>query len=343
MNDSISRIKPMYSKRAFTIAALWLAGSALGISRAAAQDEVFVAQDGINTGSIGAYGVSFGPGSVSGSTINSSLITSPAAGQGVEVRMSLATDGSGDLFVGEYSGGTTATIGEYSLNGTAINSSFLTLSDSTGVPQLAADGQGHLFVSVGGLVSEYTTGGTLLNSFSTGPGITAVNISALAVDSSDDLYTAYATGNPLEGGTYHGVIGEYTASGSPISRSLITTPNFINGLTVGGGDIYVSILNGPPDIESRIDEYTTGGSEVMSPFIFGVGGRTALDGQGHLLVDSYGDGTVSAYTTGGALLGSSVISGAGGAEDMVIIPVPEPSVVLLLAVGVGGLLVRRRS
>ena len=332
----------MYPKRAFAIAAFCLAGGALIVIPAIAQDDVFVAQDGLNTGSIGAYSISFDSGSVSSSTLNSSLITSPAAGQSTEVRMSLATDGLGDLFVGEYSGGTTATIGEYSLNGTAINSSFLTLSDSSSVPQLAADAQGHLFVSVGNTVSEYNTGGTLLNSFSIGPIATAVDIMALAVNSSDDLYTAYTTGNSLGQG-YHGVIGEYTASGSPISKSLITTANLINDLTVGGGDIYVSLQDGPPDIENRIDEYTTDGSTVMSPLISDVSGHTALDGQGNLLVDSYGDGTISAYTTSGTLLGSDVISGAGGAEDMVIVPVPEPSTLGLLTMGALGLLIRRRA
>lgn len=330
----------MQPKQIFIIAALCVAGSTLNVI---AQDDVFVAQDGLNTGSIGAYSISFGAGSATGSTINSRLITSPAAGQSTEVRMTLATDGS-DLFVGEYSGGTTATIGEYSLNGTAINSSFLTLSDNSDVaPQLAADGQGHLFVAVGNTVSEYNASGSLLNSFSLGAGSGLASIMGLAVDGSDDLYTDSTTGNPLQGQPYDGVIGEYTASGTAISKSLITTPNFINGLSVGGGDIYTSIQDGPPDVVNRVDEYTTGGSTVKSPLIFGMGGHTALDGQGHLLVDSYGDGTVSAYTTSGTLIGSGVVSGANAAEDIIVIPVPEPSVAGLMAVGVLGLLVRRRK
>ena len=41
----------MHSKRAFAIAALWLAGSTLSIISAVAQDDVFVAQDGVDTGS----------------------------------------------------------------------------------------------------------------------------------------------------------------------------------------------------------------------------------------------------------------------------------------------------
>lgn len=167
-----------------------------------------------------------------------------------------------------------------------------------------------------------------------------VNVSALAVDSADDLYTAYTTGDPLQGQPYNGVIGKYTASGSPISKRLITTPNFINGLAVGGGNVFVSLQDGPPDLLSRIDEYTTDGSEVMSGFISD-SGHMALDGQGHLLVDSYGDGTIAAYTTAGVLLNRTVVSGAGGAEDLVAFPTPEPSALGLLAVGAAAFLVRR--
>jgi len=332
----------MHPKRAAALVVLWVATATLSVAPASAQDSVFVAEDGLNTGGVGAYSVSYGPASASGSTINSSLITSPAAGATTEVRMTLATDGMGDLFVGEWASGTTATVGEYSLSGAPINSSLLTLSDSSGAPQLAADAEGHLFVAVANSVSEYTTGGTLLDSFSVGPTgqlAGAVNVSALAVDSADDLYTAFTTGNPLQGQPYNGVIGKYTASGSPISKRLITTSDFINGLTVGGGNVFVSLQDGPPDLLSRIDEYTTDGSEVMSGFISN-SGHMALDGQGHLLVDSYGDGTIAAYTTTGVLLNQAVISGAGGAADLVAFPAPEPSVLGLLAVGAAAVVSR---
>lgn len=318
--------------RALAIAVPWF--GAVALAPAFAQDSVFVAEDGLNIGEIGAYTVSFGPDSASGSTINSSFITSPPAGATTEVRMSLAGDGLGDLFVGEWASGTTATVGEYSINGTAINSSLLTLSDSIGAPQLAVDAEGHLFVAVGDTVSEYTTGGTLLNSFTVGPvGLgSSVSIAALAVDSSDDLYTAYTTGDSV-GGTYRGVVGEYTASGSPISKSLITTPNYIASLAVGGGDIFVSIQDGPPDLGNRVDEYTTDGSEVVNGLITGASGHLALDGQGDLLAASYGAGTIRAYTTSGALLNSAVVSGVVGAEDIVAIPVPEPSAATVLLSG----------
>ena len=333
----------MHPDRAAALVVLWVAAVFLSVAPAGAQDSVFVAEDGLNTGGIGAYSVSYGPGSASGSTINSSLITTPAAGATTEVQMTLATDGLGDLFVGEWASGTTATVGEYSLSGAPINSSLLTLADSSGAPQLAADAEGHLFVAVGNTVSEYTTGGTLLNSFTVGPGgqfAGALNVSALALDSADDLYTAYTTGDPLQGRPYNGVIGKYTASGSALNTKLITTPNFINGLAVGGGNVFVSLQDGPPDIFSTIDEYTTDGTEVMNGFISN-SGHMALDGQGYLLVGSYGDGTIAAYTTAGVLLNRTVVSGAGGAEDLVAFPTPEPSALALLAVGAAAFFVRR--
>lgn len=328
----------MNTNRAFLTAALCIAGGPLSITLAVAQDEVFVAQDGVNTGSIGSYEVSFGSGSASGSIVNSSLITTPPAGASTEVRMSLATDGSGNLFVGDWASGTTATIGMYSLNGTAINSSLLTVSDSSGVPQLAADAAGQLFLGIGGTVYEYTTSGTLLNSFTVGgAGGGGADITALAVDGSGNLYASYMVGPQNLGDPENGVIGEYTASGSPINRSLIKTANYINSLAVGGGDIFMSIQDGPPDIENRIDEYTTGGSEIMSGFLHTTG-HLALDGQGNLMVSSYGDGTIGAFTTSGVALNTDVISGAGGAEDILAISVPEPSAFELSAVGGLGLL-----
>jgi hypothetical protein len=336
----------MHSQSAFVIAAYCIATGILSVMSALAQDEVFVAQDGLNTGNIGAYDVSFGPGTASSSTVNAGLITSPPAGASTQVYMSLATDGMGDLFVGEWANGGMASVGEYSLNGSVINSSLLTLSDSSGTPELAADSEGQIFIGIRNTVSEYTTGGTLLNSFHVGSIASVADISALAVDGSGNVYAAYETGLQGVGYPYNTTIEEYTASGSALGRP-ITTPNYVNALAVGGGDIFVSIRDGPPDLENRVDEYTTGGGLLMSGLISGTSGNLALDGQGHLFVDSYGDGTVGVYTTSGDLLNSTVISGAGWPEDMVVIPIPEPAAPRLLAIGAVGLLVcaclRRRT
>jgi hypothetical protein len=315
-----------------TIAAACLAFSALSLR--AQSGQLFVADDGVNTGGVGEYNVTITSGSASGSTVNAGLITTSPAGASAQVRMSLASDGQ-DLFVGEWvQGASTATIGEYTMEGTAVNS--FSISDSAGAPALAADGQGNLFVGTGGDLTEYSTSGTLERAIVSGvtlPGGAKGQFTSLSLDGAGNLFAAFSGGDPLLGRPYGGRISEYTAGGTAVNLNVVTAQNYINSIAAGGGSLFVSYQDGPPNIFNEISEYTIDGSVVNASFIQGQSGHLALDGQGDLFLDSYGDGTVSAYTTGGSLLTSDFLTGVTEPESMVVFPAPEPSVTALAIAG----------
>lgn len=309
-------------------------------------DQLFVADDGVNTGGVGEYNVTIAAGSASGSAVNAGLVTTPPAGASAQVRMSLAGNGQ-DLFVGEWvQGSGTATIGEYTMAGAAVSS--FSISDSAGVPALAADGQGDLFVGDGGDLAEYSPSGILEKTIVSGvtlPGGGKGQFTSLSLDGAGDLFAAFSGGDPLLGRPDGGRISEYTTSGTTVNLNVLTAQHFINSIAVGGGDLFVSYMDGPPDIFNQISEYTTGGSVVNALFIAGQNGHLALDGQGDLFLDSYGDGTISAYTTGGTLLTSDFLTGVTEPEAMVLFPTPEPSVTTLAIAGAAVALgmMRRRS
>jgi hypothetical protein len=311
-------------------------------SSSAQMDQLFVADDGVNTGGVGEYNATIASGSASGSAVNAALITTPPAGASAQVRMSLASNGQ-DLFVGEWvQGKTTATIGEYTMAGTAIDS--FSISDSAGAPALAVDGQGDLFVGVDATLSEYSASGTLEKSIVTGvtlPGGAKGQFTSLSLDGSGNLFAAFSGGDPLLGRPYGGRISEYTTGGSVVNLNVVTAQNYINSIAAGAGDLFVSYQDGPPSIVNKISQYTTGGSVVNGSFIQGLSGGLALDGQGNLFLDSYGDGTVSAYTTGGTLLTSDFLTGVTEPEAMAVFPTPEPSVTALSIVGAAVIVSRK--
>lgn len=312
-------------------------------SSRAQSDQLFVADDGVNTGGVGQYNVTISPGSAAVSIVNAALITTPSAGASTQVRVNLAASGNGILYVGEWSeGSSTATIGSYTMSGAPINANLLSVSDSTGAaPLLAADGLGNLFVAAGGNLSEYSSSGTLEKSIVSGTGTPLSRFTSLSLDGSGDLFAAFSSGSPLQGQPYHSTVSEYTAGGSVVNSKVVTAAHYINSIAVGGGNLYVSFLDGPPDLFNQISEYTTGGTLLQGSFL-PAAGNLALDGQGDLFVDSYGDGTISAYTATGTLLIPNFLSGVTEPETMAAFPIPEPSVTALTLVAAGALAMMRR-
>jgi len=61
-----------FDRGAASFVVLSVAG-ALSVAPAGAQDSVLVAEDGLNTGGIGAYSVSYGPGSAGVDKVNTTL------------------------------------------------------------------------------------------------------------------------------------------------------------------------------------------------------------------------------------------------------------------------------
>ncbi len=262
------------------------------------------------------------------------------------------------------------TIGEYSLTGQTINSSFITgLSSPTGI---AVSG-GYIYVAQeNGTIRKYTTAGLLVN---------ASLISGLYLPwgitiSGNNLFVA-------NGGGESSTIGEYTISGATVNASLVSglgnptglatdgnnlyvtcwhtgtvgiymtsgteiktfgSPGaYPGGVTLdGNGHVYVSTLNG-------VGEYTTAGTPINTTLISGgynSGVGIGLDGNGHLFwADNYGGAggnVIGEYTTGGQLINASFITGLSNPVAMAVV-VPEPVASTLMLIGLAGLIFKSFS
>lgn len=119
-----------------------------------------------------------------------------------------------------------------------------------------------------------------------------------------------------------GTIGEYTTSGQPIRRRLITLGNIAARVEVSGGYLFVS----EPE-RDRISKYTTSGKTVDLDLIPGAhtaggGGLNAPVGMAisgdKLFVVNAGSGTIGEYTTSGVPINPTLISGLYAPNDIAI-------------------------
>ena len=269
---------------------------------------VYVGQDGNGTqgtGSIGEYNATTG----AGGTIITGL-NSPAG---------LALSGN-TLFVSNALNGT---VGTYNATtGAPINSSFITgLGSAFG---LALSGN-TLFVANSGTVGKYdaTTGvgGAFITGLS-GP-------MGLAL-SGNNLFVAYS-----------GTVGKYDAT-TGAGGAFITGLSFPVDLAVSGSNLYVALVENPSIPNSgTVGKYdtTTGAGGA---FIIGLGSPRGLAlSLNDLYVAEVNSNTVGEYdATTGTTINGSFITGLSEPVALTVAPLPEPTTLVLAAIGALALLGR---
>jgi hypothetical protein len=152
---------------------------------------------------------------------------------------------------------------------------------------------------------------------------------ASSVQAQNLFVSSYTSSGPIYEFTLDGVQSTYV-SGLPYTEGLAFD---------SAGDLLVGIQN-----LGAIYKYTPGG--VQSTFASGLNGSLGLafDGTGNLFVADAGSGHIYKYTPGGTR--STFASGLSAPEELAFqgetLPVPEPSALGLIAVGVTALFSRRR-
>jgi sugar lactone lactonase YvrE len=240
---------------------------------------------------------------------------------GLSIPAGLAFNSAGDLFESDYGSGN---IYEFTPGG--ARSVFASgLNDPSG---LAFNSLGDLFEADYGsdLIYEFTPGG-VQSTFASGPGFGAAG---LAFNSAGDLFVANGGGD--------GIIYEFTPGGA---RSTFASGlDFPMGLAFNSaGDLFESDYG-----SGNIYEFTPGGAQ--STFASGLDFPRGLacNSAGDLFEADVGTGGIFEFTPGGA---KSFFGGGYTPTSLAFqgeaLPVPEPSVFGLVAVGVTAFLVRHRK
>lgn len=154
------------------------------------------------------------------------------------------------IFVSNFTGNS---IGEYNLDGTAINASLI--SGLNGTSDIAISGS-NLLVANYTAIGEYTASGTAINA-SLISGLT--NPQGIAISGSNLFVNS---GNS---------IGEYTTSGTVENASLVSGLNQPTDIAISGSNLFVTNLN-----SGTIGEYTTSGTLVNASLVSGLNEPTYL-------------------------------------------------------------------
>ena len=237
------------------------------------------------------YGGIIGEYTLSGATVNASLVSGTSNFQGIAVS-------GGNLFVANYYG----TIAEYTTAGTTVNASLVT-GLQTPVPLALS---GNLFVGAGPYsVYEYTTSGAEVTAPPTSGGGIPIHVGityGIAV-SGGVLFVSKtdAFGNNGRVSTYDLV----TIPGKTLQDPLVGGLVNPGGIAISGGYLFVV-----DNYSGTISKYTTGGTTVNVPLVSGLPGPGGLAVFGGHLFVTQGNGTIGEYdATSGATINAALVSG----------------------------------
>ncbi len=260
------------------------------------------------------------------------------------------TRAQAQIFVTDETGGT---IGEYSLDGSTINSSLVSGLSSPGLG-LALSGT-NLFVGTNGSwVQEYTTSGapvaTPLITFLPAVNGIAISGSDMFVVNSSNVSEFTLSGapvsNPLVTNLHgnpvfiaasssdifvanfgSGTVSEYTLSGSLVNADLITVSS-PDGIVVSGNDLFIASSD-----NGTIGEYTISGTVVKASLVTGLQAPEALALAGSDLYVVNDFNSIAEYTVSGSIVNSALVTGLNSPGGLVVIAAPEPGSGSLLFLG----------
>lgn len=208
--------------------------------------------------------------------------------------LAMLVSAHGQLFVTSENGfANDASLGEYNLNGSAINASLIP-SGGLYLPASMAINGSDIYINNGGAnntVGEYTTSGGTVNSTL----ISGLNGLGGIVTDGSYLYV-------VNSGS--GKIAKYTTSGTLVNSSLVSQLTSAGALAISGNDLFLGYTNG------AVGEWTTSGTLVSQFLLSGFSsGISALAISGNNLFVAGNNGTIGEYTTSGGILNASLVTG----------------------------------
>jgi DNA-binding beta-propeller fold protein YncE len=195
-------------------------------------------------------------------------------------------------------------IGEYNLDGSAVNSALIP-SGLAGPVDIVTSGASLFVVNSGGefigSIDQFTTSGTPVNT----PLLQFMFPRSAAVFGST-LYVVKA-----------GTVGVFTTAGGTVNSSLVSGLTSPYGIAISGDGTHLFVADFDDDVIGEYDAAT--GGAVNAALITGLSTPTGIAISGsHLFVANSGSGTIGEYNLDGTPVNTALISGLSNPMDLAV-------------------------